>query len=296
VPFDDAGARKIERDRWDWWRQVGMRSPLEQGRRKRQRLRGRRSGPSARPMASKFETFSALHVPGDPVILYNIWDVGSAQAVTAAGAKALATGSHPVGDASGFGDAQQVPLDFVFDNAGRIVDAVDLPLTVDFESAYSTDPEEGGADVARLKETGAVGCNFEDQVIGGEGLHPLDLQVQRIAAIRRAVGDDFFINARTDLFLKTQTYDDALIDQVVERGKAFADAGASGFFVPRLSDPAQIERGVREVSLPLNVIAFPGAPDKKVWADAGVARISHGPFPHRALMAKLAEMAREAIG
>jgi 2-methylisocitrate lyase-like PEP mutase family enzyme len=246
-------------------------------------------------MASDFQTFAALHVPGDPVILYNIWDAGSAQAVVAGGAKALATGSHPVGDASGFGDGQQVPLDYVFDNARRIVASVEVPLTVDFEGAYSTDPEQGGANVARLAETGAVGCNFEDQVIGGEGLFPLDLHVRRIAAIRRTVGDSFYINARTDLFLKAQAYDDALIDQVVERGKAFADAGASGFFVPRLSDPKQIERVVREVPLPLNVIAFPGAPDKKVWAQAGVARISHGPFPHRALMAKLTEMAREAI-
>jgi 2-methylisocitrate lyase-like PEP mutase family enzyme len=189
-----------------------------------------------------------------------------------------------------------VPLDYVFANARRIVEAVDLPVTIDFESAYSADPEEGGENVRRLAETGAVGCNFEDQVVGGEGLHPLDLQVKRIAAIREAVGADFFINARTDLFLKTQTYDDALVDQVIERGKAFADAGASGFFVPRLADPAQIERVVREVPLPLNVIAFPGAPDKSVWAAAGVARISHGPFPHRALMEKLTEMAREAIG
>src|SRR5881628_3397222 len=246
-------------------------------------------------MASKFETFAALHVPGDPVILYNIWDVGSAHAVVSAGAKALATGSHPVADANGFADGQQVPIDFAFANAKRIVDAIDVPLTVDFESGYSTDPEEGAANVARLKATGAVGCNFEDQVVGGEGLHPLDLQVRRIAAIRRAAGDQFFINARTDLFLKTQTYDDALVDQVVERGKAFAEAGASGFFVPRLADPSQIERVVREVPLPLNVIAFPGAPDKKVWADAGVARISHGPFPHRALMKQLEEMARAAI-
>jgi 2-methylisocitrate lyase-like PEP mutase family enzyme len=247
-------------------------------------------------MASKFETFAALHEPGNPVVLYNIWDAGSAQAVAKAGAKALATGSHPVGDAAGFGDGQQVPLKYVFANACRIMNAVDLPLTVDFEGAYSADPEEGGRNVAQLKATGAVGCNFEDQVIGGEGLHPLDLQVSRIRAIRHAVGGDFFINARTDLFLKTETYDDALIDQVVERGKAFADAGASGFFVPRLADPAQIERVVRKVPLPLNVIAFPGAPDKKIWADAGVARISHGPFPHRALMAKLEEMALEAIG
>ena len=246
-------------------------------------------------MASRFETFAALHVPGDPIILYNIWDVGSALAVAAAGAKALATGSHPVADANGWPDGQQVPIDFALANATRIVNAVDVPLTVDFESAYSTDPEEGGANVAQLAATGAVGCNFEDQVIGGEGLHPLDQQVKRIAAIRQGVGDAFFINARTDLFLKTQTYDDALVEQVIERGKAFADAGASGFFVPRLADPKQIERVVREVPLPLNVIAFPGAPDKKVWGDAGVARISHGPFPHRALMAKLQEMAREAI-
>ena len=246
-------------------------------------------------MAGSFESFAALHVPGNPVVLYNIWDVGSAIAVVAAGAKALATGSHPVADANGWPDGEQVPMDFAFANARRIADAVEIPLTVDFEGAYSADPEEGGENVRKLAETGAVGCNFEDQVIGGEGLHPLDLQVKRIAAIRKAVGDAFFINARTDLFLKTQTYDDALVDQVVDRGKAFADAGASGFFVPRLSDPQQIERVVREVPLPLNVIAFPGAPEKRVWADAGVARISHGPFPHRALMKTLTEMASAAI-
>lgn len=244
---------------------------------------------------SKFEEFARLHVQGDPLILYNIWDVGSAQAVVAAGAKALATGSHPVADANGWPDGQQVPIDFAFANAKRIIDALDLPVTVDFEGAYSTDPEQGAANVAALKKTGAVGCNFEDQVVGGEGLHPLELQVRRIAAIRNSVGDDFYINARTDLFLKTQTFDNALVDEVVKRGKAFADAGASGFFVPRLADPGQIERVVREVPLPLNVIAFPGAPDKKVWAEAGVARISHGPFPHRALMAKLTEMASVAI-
>ena len=246
-------------------------------------------------MASKFETFRALHVPGDPVVLYNIWDVGSAHAVVKAGAKALATGSHPVADAQGWADGQQVPIDYALANAKRIVDAVEVPLTVDFEGAYSVDPELGAANVARLAATGAIGCNFEDQVIGGEGLHPLKEQARRIQAIRDAVGDAFFINARTDLYLKTQNYDSALVDEAIDRGKAFADAGASGFFVPRLSDPKQIERIVKEVPLPLNVIAFPGAPDKKIWAMAGVARISHGPFPHRALMAKLTEMASAAI-
>jgi 2-methylisocitrate lyase-like PEP mutase family enzyme len=245
--------------------------------------------------SQKFETFAALHVPGDPVVLFNIWDVGSAHAVVAAGARALATGSHPVADANGWPDGQQVPIDFALANARRIVDAVELPLTVDFEGAYSTDPKQAGDNVVMLAQTGAVGCNFEDQVIGGEGVHPLDQQCHRIEAIRRAVGDAFFINARTDLFLKVEQRDDALVDQVIERGKAFADAGASGFFVPRLADARQIERIVREVPLPLNVIAFPGAPPKAEWASAGVARISHGPFPHRALMAILTAEARKAI-
>ena len=79
---------------------------------------------------------------------------------------------------------------------------------------------------------GAVGCNFEDQVIGGEGLHPIPQQVEKIDAIRKQVGDNFFINARTDLLAEDAEHDDAMIDQVIERGKAFADAGASGFFVP----------------------------------------------------------------
>ena len=244
---------------------------------------------------SKFATFAALHVPGDPVVLYNIWDVGSALAVVAAGAKALATGSHPVGDAQGFGDAHQVPIDYALDNARRIVAAVDLPVSVDFEGAYSVDPDLGAANVARLKATGAVGCNFEDQMVGGEGLHPLELQARRIAAIRAAVGSDFFLNARTDLLIKAKAIDDALIGEAIECGKAFADAGASGFFVPRISDPRHIERVVREVPLPLNAIAFPGAPPKAEWAAAGVARISHGPFPHKALMAQLTEAARAAI-
>ena len=244
---------------------------------------------------SKFATFAALHVPGDPVILYNIWDVGSALAVVAGGAKALATGSHPVADANGWPDGEQVPIEFSLANAKRIVDAVELPLAVDFEGAYSVDPEIGAANVARLKATGAVGCNFEDQMVGGEGLHPLELQICRIAAIRQAVGNDFFLNARTDLLIKAKAIDDALIGEVITRGKAFADAGASGFFVPRISDPRHIERVVREVPLPLNAIAFPGAPPKAEWAAAGVARISHGPFPHKALMAQLTEAARAAI-
>jgi 2-methylisocitrate lyase-like PEP mutase family enzyme len=245
--------------------------------------------------SDKYRAFAALHVPGDPVILFNVWDAGSAKAVAEAGASAIATGSASVAGAHGFTDAEGLPIGMALANAALVVGAVDLPVTIDFEGAYAVAPDGVAASMARLAATGAIGCNFEDQIVGGEGLHDIADQAARIAAARNAVGADFFINARTDLFLKTQTHDDALIDQVIERGRAFADSGASGFFVPRLSEPRQVERVVREVPLPLNLIAFPGAPPNREWASAGAARISFGPFPHKALMKQLEEAAREAL-
>ena len=93
-------------------------------------------------------------------------------------------------------------MDVAIANAERIVGSVDLPVTVDFEGGYAADPETVAANVARLAATGAVGCNFEDQVVGGEGLYPIEEQARRIRAIRAQVGADFFLNLRTDLFLK----------------------------------------------------------------------------------------------
>ena len=248
-------------------------------------------------MPTKFQAFAALHVPGDPVVLYNIWDVGSAQTVVRAGAKALATGSHPVASANGFPDGEQVPIDFALANASRIIAAVELPVSIDFEGGYAVDPGAVEHNFALLAATGAIGCNFEDQVVGGEGLHPLPLQSKRIAAARKGAGDAFFINARTDLFLKNkpETHDAAMTDAAIERVRAFADAGASGFFVPRLGDLKLVEKLCRASPIPVNAIAYPSTPTKQQWASAGIARISHGPFPLNALMKTFEEMARAAI-
>jgi 2-methylisocitrate lyase-like PEP mutase family enzyme len=245
----------------------------------------------------QFERFVALHVPGDPLILFNIWDAGSAQAVAKSGAKAIATGSASVAMANGFGDGQQMPMDFALANAKRIMDAVELPVTVDFEGAYSADPAVGARNIALLAETGAVGCNFEDQVVGGEGLHPIEIQAERIAAARAAVGSEFFINVRTDLFLKApqETHDNAMLDEAIARVRAYADAGASGFFVPMLGDLDYLHRLCAESPVPVNFMTYPGCPSNADVAATGVARISHGPFPYMALMGQLEQAAREAL-
>jgi 2-methylisocitrate lyase-like PEP mutase family enzyme len=245
----------------------------------------------------QFERFVALHVPGDPLILFNIWDAGSAQAVAKSGAKAIATGSASVAMANGFGDGQQMPMDFALANAKRIMDAVELPVTVDFEGAYSADPAVGARNIALLAETGAVGCNFEDQVVGGEGLHPIEIQAERIAAARAAVGSEFFINVRSDLFLKApqETHDNAMLDEAIARVRAYADAGASGFFVPMLGDLDYLHRLCAESPVPVNFMTYPGCPSNADVAATGVARISHGPFPYMALMGQLEQAAREAL-
>ena len=98
-------------------------------------------------------------------------------------------------------------------------------------------PRTSGAFAA----TGAVGCNFEDQVVDGDSLYPVAVQAERIAAIRRALfGPDFFLNARTDIFLRARrdTHAAAMVEAAIERGRAYAEAGASGIFVPVLADLA----------------------------------------------------------
>ncbi|KOF19881.1 phosphonomutase [Ensifer adhaerens] len=245
----------------------------------------------------KATEFAALHRKGDPVVLYNIWDAGSAKAVAEAGAKALATGSWSIAAAHGFGDGEKVPLALLTDIARLIVSSTELPVTVDFEGAYSDDPATGAANVSRLIDVGAIGINFEDQVVGKSGVHAVEKQAARIRAIREMAdrrGVPFFINARTDLFL--QESDAArhagLVDEAIARGKAFAEAGASGFFVPWLVDEGLIAKVCDASSLPVNVMMRPGAPDLKTLAGAGVARVSYGPFPYRVMMEKLKQEAQ----
>jgi len=248
----------------------------------------------------KASLFHALHVRGDPVVLYNIWDPGSAKTVEEAGAMALATGSWPVAVAQGYGDGQNIPMEAVIDNVSRIVNRTELPVTLDFEGGYAVDESRLKSNIKSALETGVIGFNFEDQVVGGEGLHPLEMQQGRVAAVRSAI-DDFgvgaYLNARTDLFLKTNPKDHnaQMLDEAIDRAKVYEQAGADGFFAPALLDEALIEKLCKAIALPVNIIAIPGCPPKEKLAELGVARISYGPVPYRKLMATLAEDARAAF-
>ncbi len=243
---------------------------------------------------TKTDAFAALHVCGTPLILFNIWDAGSAVAVAKAGAAALATGSWGVAGAHGAGDGEALPFDLVIANARRIVSVTELPVSVDLETGYGPSVDHVRASAQAIVDAGAVGINLEDRIIGGEGLYPVAEQSARIAA---AASTGVFVNARTDLFIKAplDSHNVELIGQAVERAKAYADAGARCFFAPFLVNPDLIAALCDASPLPVNILVRPGCPDHAEMAKLGVARISHGHGPWAAAMDWLEQQARTVL-
>ncbi len=248
----------------------------------------------------KVEQFRALHIRGTPVILFNIWDAGSAKAVAAGGAKAIATGSWAVANANGFSDGERIPRALAIDNLRRIVGATDLPVTIDLESGYGDVSEGVGESIARAIEAGAVGCNLEDSFPANGKLREKVDQAERIRRARQtadAVNIRFFINARTDVFFQRppEQHDQAMVLEAIERARAYAEAGADGLFAPGLANLTLIARLAEASPLPLNIMVGDATPPVRALAEHGVARVSYGPGPYLLAMKALQEAARAAI-
>lgn len=246
------------------------------------------------------QVFKDLHRKGNPLILYNIWDAGTAKAVQQAGAKAVATSSAAVAMANGYTDRQNLPLDLALANLRRIVAAVDVPVTLDFESGYAASPDDLRPNIRRVIEAGAVGINFEDQIIGGEGLYSIDVQCARIAAVRQAADEaslPLFVNARTDLFLKKDVseHNEALVDEAIARAEAYMQAGASGIFAPGLRHENLIRKLCDASPLPVNIMIYSGAFAPGQLAACGVSRISYGGVSYGAMLTFLKTDAERAF-
>jgi len=247
----------------------------------------------------KAEQFRALHIPGTPLVLFNIWDAGSAKAVAAGGAKAIATSSWSVAYANGFSDGEQTPLTLAIENLRRIVEATDLPVTIDLESGYGDASEVVGETIGLAIDAGAVGCNLEDSFPANGKLRKTIDQVDRIRRTRQtadAADIRFFINARTDVLFQRPPveHDDAMVAEAIERTRAYAEAGADGIFAPGLVDLTLISRLAEASPLPLNIMVGDATSPLRVLAEHGVARVSYGPGPYLMAMKSLEERARAA--
>jgi methylisocitrate lyase len=249
---------------------------------------------------TKTETFRKLHVPGHPLVLFNVWDAGSAKVVEQSGAKALATSSWAVADAYGFEDGERIPLSLALENLKRIVGVTALPVTLDLESGYGDTPGLVAKTVALAIEGGAVGCNLEDSYLSDGRLRASADQSLRIRAAREAAhfnNAQFFINARTDVFFRTRSeaHDETMLRDAVARARSYANAGADGLFVPGLKNLALIAELVKASPLPVNVYNGDGSLQLSALAARGVARVSFGGLPYANAMQLLKEAAQVVV-
>lgn len=217
----------------------------------------------------------ALHVPGSPLVLPNIWDAASARAVEEAGFPVIATGSAAVARVLGYPDGEGTPVGEMMAAIARVVRAVDVPVTADVERGYALKPAEL---VERLLATGAVGCNLEDSLpVRGEMVDPAE-QADFLAEVRAAAGDALVINARVDAYLRGP----APREEVLARGRRYLEAGADCVYPIGLADEEEIRALAAGLGGPVNVLFRPEAPELGRLAELGVARISFGGGLHQA--------------
>ncbi|MGC4111583.1 MAG: isocitrate lyase/phosphoenolpyruvate mutase family protein [Nocardioides sp.] len=242
--------------------------------------------------ADRATALLALHRDPELLTLVNVWDVASARVVAQTpGTTAIATASHAIAAAYGFEDGEQIPRDLMLEAVGRVVDAVDVPVTADLEAGYGDAAET----VRRAIGLGVVGCNIEDQ------LKPIDEAVAVVDSVVRAAHDegvpDFVLNARTDAFLKGgDAGADAVLADAVARGKAYLEAGAPVVFVPgRVSEEQVVAMVAAFGPQRLTLLPVPGSPPLSRLRQLGVARVSFGPFPQQVALTALQQMV-EGVG
>lgn len=247
---------------------------------------------------AKAATLRSLHDSGI-FVLPNAWDAGSAAMIAAAGAPAIATTSAGVSWSLGRRDGQNLTRSEMTEVVARIAAAVDLPVTADIEGGYGSDPDAVAATVSAVIGAGAVGVNLEDSGAPGGGLFTPADQAARLAAARAAATvaglPELVINARTDVFLFGIGEPGGRLDDVIARAAAYAPAGADSLFVPGLLDLDVLAALTGKVSLPVNVMAGPGAPHVAALRAAGVRRVSLGQAITQAAYTLARRAAAEAL-
>lgn len=240
--------------------------------------------------------FRTLHYGPDILVLPNAWDAISAILFVEAGFRAIATTSAGIANSLGYPDGQRLPLEALLRRLREITSVVDLPVSADLEAGYAETPAAVEDVTRRVLNTGVIGVNVEDAPGDGKPLVDLPVQVRKIEAIRQAggaFGVPVVINARTDVYwLGVGEPVDRLRDALA-RARAYRAAGADSIFIPGVQDPPTIRALVIGVEAPLNVLAGPGAPSVATLKALGVARVSVGSGPSRAVFGLIARMATE---
>lgn len=231
--------------------------------------------------SQKEKQFHQLHHNGELLVLPNIWNPLGATLLQEIGYKAVATASASIAYSNGYDDGQKIPFDQLLFLLKKIVSSVQVPVTADVESGYASSNSQLKEHIKKLIDTGIVGINFEDSLHDETKLFSKEEQSEKINLIKKTASEmasDLFINARTDVFIKQNNLsEEEKLNEAIERGKAYRDAGADGFYPILIKEKKSIEAVIKEVSLPLNILMIAGIPDFSALKEIGVARVSLGP-------------------
>ena len=234
------------------------------------------------------------------------WDALSAIMFEHLGFQAVQGSSAAIAATMGYGDGEVISHQETVNATRDIAAAVSVPVNADGEAGYGG-PDETSATVRAFVEAGAAGMNLEDSVPSGptaaaRGLASTPDQLEKIAAVveaKRAMGSEFFLNARVDAFAIMRDDPRAALDEAIKRGNAYAAAGADCIFYLGVSDRDTIDTLVKEVAAPVSIFAVADTPFVAELQELGVARVSYGSAFQRAALAALkrfAEGIREPDG
>jgi 2-methylisocitrate lyase-like PEP mutase family enzyme len=230
---------------------------------------------------SNYQTFKQLHRENTPFLLPNAWDARSAKIFQENGFKAVATSSAAVANALGYEDGEQLPFDELAFVVRRIIAGTDLlVLSVDIEGGYSRDAAEVCDHIYQLASMGVAGINLEDSVVIDGTRQLLDAnetaaQISKIRAYCASRGIEIFLNLRTDTYLLNV---ENHVEQTLGRIELYQEAGADGIFIPCLTCLDEMKVFCQQTALPVNVMCMPDLPDFDALKEAGVRRITMGPF------------------
>lgn len=243
-----------------------------------------------------FETFSQLHQNPTPFLLGNIWDVNSAKLFEANGYKAIGVSSQALANSWGYEDGENLPFETLLQLAKRVVEVVNIPFSVDMEGGYSRTIPDIIANINKLHDAGVAGINLEDTIAGvTRNLLPVDEFQKILAAIADHISRDnlkLFLNIRTDGFLLGLP---TALSETLTRIKSYENSGASGIFVPCITNSDDIKTVVNATKLPINVMCMPDLPGFEELGALGVKRISMGPFLFNKVYDAAGKLARAVI-
>jgi 2-methylisocitrate lyase-like PEP mutase family enzyme len=240
-------------------------------------------------MTELTERFLDLHRPGDPLLIPNPWDAGSAKLLAALGFEALATTSSGFAATLGRVD-NTVTREEALDHSAAIVAATPLPVSADLENGFADDPDGVAETVRGAVDAGLAGCSIEDSTgRPDEPLYAIEHAAERVAAAAAAAGGRLVLTGRAENFVAGV---EDLADTIA-RLQAYQEAGADVLYAPRLTRIEDVRSVVESVDRPVNVLAWTGLPPVSELAAAGVSRISVGGWFAFSALAAVVEAAAE---